>query len=93
MITTDKAQNLKKDLFEVIQYCHDNDNEFFKRFCSMNIKRLESINSIFMSGSSAIMFITYWYHDDLFDKTIPIKTQDLLEWVVEHQLTTSNKGN
>ena len=87
---TEQAKVLKEDLFKVIQYCHDNDKEFFERFCSIDFKILESINSIFMSGSSSIMLITCWYHDELIDKTIPIRTQDLLEWVVEHNLTTSN---
>ena len=94
-MNAEQARVLKDDLFKVIQYCHDNDKEFFERFCSIDFKILESINSIFMSGSSSIMLITCWYHDELIDKTIPIRTQDLLEWVVKHSCEShqTKQGN
>ncbi len=79
------AKTLKDDLFKVVQYCHDNDKDFFQHFSSMDFDSLESINGIYLSGSSAVMLITFWYHDELHDKTIPLITQDLLSWVIEHQ--------
>jgi len=79
------AKTLKDDLFKVVQYCHDNDKDFFQHFSSMDIESLESINAIYLAGSSSVIMFTYWYHDDLFDKTITIKTEDLLSWVIEHQ--------
>lgn len=91
MLTHDKAKKLKEDLFGVVQYCHDNDKDFFQHFCSMDIEKLESINAIYLSGSSAVMMITYWYHDELIDINIPIIIQSLLEWVIEHQSTNNTK--
>ncbi len=83
----EKLQDLKEGLSTVVQYCHDNDKDFLERFCSIGYEKIESLNAVYLSGSSGVMMITHWHHDELFDKTVPIITQQLLEWIACHQST------
>lgn len=91
MLTLEKAAQLKSDLFNVVQYCHDNDREFLEKFVSIKFDDIESLNAIYMSGSSTVIMLSQWYHDDLYDKTIPAVTQNVLEWVVKHQNKITQK--
>lgn len=81
----ERLQQLKTDLFEIIQYCHDNEKDFLDRFVDIKADEIYSLNAIYMSGSSAVIMISHWHHDELYDKTVPVVTQRVLEWFVEHE--------
>ena len=83
MLNIETLQELKEDLFTVVQFCHDNDKSFLEKFCTIDYERIENLNAVYLSGSSTVMMITHWCNDELYDKTIPIVTQSLLEWIDE----------
>ena len=90
MLTLESLQELKEDLFTVVQYCHDNDKDFLENF-NVDFDKVESLNAIYLAGSSSVILLTFWYHDELHDKTIPVVTQSLLEWASNHQNKCTQK--